>query len=210
MAKKFRKTQKPKRRNQVSRKEPIWMGPPTYRQQSIRKWMIRCDVAANAASVVYTTAGMGAMLGVFATSAIASVYLCNSFRITKLQLWSWNSTIGTTVDINMKWSDTAFVGGEGGPPQSVGDSSASLDKPAYCSLVPPKTSIYNVWMNAAAANSLISIYSPQSAILDIHYEFWIDDLGANVAGPVLAGATLGNFYHKAVGSLTVVQPLNGI
>jgi len=210
MAKKSRKTKRNNRRPLVSRKEPIWMGPPTYRQQSIRKWIIRCDVAANAASVVYTTAGMGAMLGVFATSSVASVYLCNSFRITKLNLWSWTGTIGTTVDVNMKWSDTAFAGGEGGPPQSVGDSSASVDKPAFCSLVPPRSSVYNLWFNAAAANSLLSIYSPQLSILDIHYEFWIDDLGANVAGPVLVAATLGNFYHKAIGSLTVVQPLNGI
>lgn len=215
MAKKGKKqTRKATRRNAptgtVARKEPIYMCPPPYKQQSVRTWRVRCDVASNAAAVVYTTAGIGGMLGVIATSATTSVYLCNSFRVKKFELWSWSATQGTSVDIEMKWSDTAFAGGQGGPPQSVADSSASTDRPAYCCLVPPKTSVYNIWMNALAASSLLSIYSPQQSILDIHYEFWIDDLGVAAAGPALAAATLGNFYHKSISSLTVINPLNGI
>jgi len=186
------------------------MGPPTYQQQPIRRWTVRCDVAANAASQVITTAGLGGLLGVFATSAVASVYLCNSFRIRKIDMWSYTATIGTTVDINIKLSDTATAGGVGGPPQSIGDSSASIDKPAFVSLTPNNSSVYREWQNSAAANSFFSYYSPQQAIMDIHYEWWLDDLGATVAGPVLVGATLGNIYHKAIATLTVVQPLNGI
>jgi hypothetical protein len=159
---------------------------------------------------VITAAGLGGMLGVFATSATTSVYLCNSFRLKKVEMWSWTGTIGTTVDISLKISDTATAGGLGGPPQVQNDSSASVDKPAYVSLNPVNSSVYKEWQNSAAANSMIAYYSPQLSIMDFIFEFWIDDLGVTVAGPALAGATLGTIYHKSIATLTVVQPLNGI
>jgi len=191
-------------------KEPVWMGPPTYKQQVVREWKIRADVAANAASQTMTAGQLSSHLGIIATSATTSVYLSPSFRIKKVQMWSWTATIGTTVDISIKYTDTATAGGQGGPPQTIADSSASVDKPAYVCLSPENSSIYKDWQNAAAANSILTVYSPQQSIIDITFEFFLDDLGAAVAGPAIAGATLGNLYHHNIATLTVVQPLNGI
>jgi len=191
-------------------KEPIWMGPPTYKQQVIREWRIRGDVAANAASQTVTAGQLGSYLGIIATSAVASVYISPSFRIKSIQMWSYTGTIGTTVDISLKWSDTATAGGLGGPPQTVADSSASVDKPAYVSLHADKFTVFQQWFNNASANSMLTWYSPQQSIMDIVFEFFLDDLGVLVAGPVIAAATLGTLYHHNIATLTAVQPLNSI
>lgn len=182
--------------------------PPQYKQQPIYKKIVRCDVAANATSQTVTAGQLGGMLGVIATSATTSVYLSQNFRLTKVEMWSWTATIGTTVDIEIKYTDTATAGGQGGPPQTMGDSSASVDRPAYVCFRPKKSSVYGEWQNVASANSFLSYYSPQLAIMDLHYEFFVDDIGTLAAGPALTGATLGNVYHHSIATLTAVGPIN--
>jgi len=194
----------------ASPKGGMCMGPPTYKQQVVRTWRIRCDVAANAASQTLTSAQLGALLGIIATSATTSVRFTQAFRLRSVHQWSWTGTIGTTVDISIKLSDTATAGGQGGPPCTIADSSASVEKPAYVGLVLPEDSIFARWQNSSSTNSFLTYYSPQQSVMDLIFDFFIDDLGTLPAGPAIAGAVLGTIYHQNVATLTVVQPLNGI
>lgn len=184
--------------------------PPAYKQQPIYKKMVRCDVAANAATQTVSAANLGSMLGVISTSATTSLFMCANFRLTKVEMWSWTATIGTTVDIELKYSDTNTAAGQCGPPQTVGDSSASVDRPAYCMLRPMRSNFFNNWQSVASTNTMLSWYSPQQAIMDLHFEWFIDDIGALQAGPALTGATTGTIYHHNIATLTAVGPINSV
>jgi len=189
---------------------PIYMGPPTYKQQQIRSWRIRCDVAANSATQTLTSANLASLLGIFSTGTTTSVYVSESFRLKEVHLWSWTSTIGTTADVELKLSDTATAGGQSGPPCTIGDSSASTDKPAYAGLRIPLNSIFARWQDVASTNPFLSYFSNFAGIMDLIFEFIMDDIGTLVAGPTLVAATANVLYHKAVGTLTIIEPLNGI
>jgi hypothetical protein len=201
-----RRTNKPRR----GPKQTFSLRPPPYRQQPVYKKMVRCDVAANAATQTVSAANLGSMLGVISTSATTSLFLSQNFRLKKVEMWSWTSTIGTTVDIELKWTDTTTAGGQAGPPQTVGDSSASVDRPAYVCLKPRKTTIWNDWQSVASTNTMLSYYSPQQAIMDLYFEWFVDDIGALTAGPALTGATTGTIYHHNIATLSAVGPINSV
>lgn len=207
---KTRKTRRVRNQPRKVRRQGHPLKPPKYRQQPIYSKIVRCDVAASASTQTVTAGQLGGMLGVISTSATTSLYLSQNFRLTKIEMWSWTNTIGTTVDIELKYTDTATAGGQGGPPQTCGDSSASVDRPAYVCLKPLRSSIYSDWQNVASANSLLSFYSPQLAIMDLHFEWFIDDIGALTAGPALTGATTGTIYHHNIATLTAVGPINSV
>lgn len=207
MAKKGRKQQ---HSNKLSRRprEPIWKRPPSYKSQPVRSWTIRCDVAGNAAEQVITTFQMSSVLAVIGVTAGTSVFMSDSWRCKRIDLWGWTSTIGTTTDIMLKFADNGTAAGQGGPPCTVMDSSASIDDPAFVSLKPPKGSICSLWQDTGAASYNFFTYKcPQSGIMDIHFEFIIDDIGTLVVGPV-GTYVIGNIFHKQVQTLSPVSPLN--
>lgn len=189
---------------------PIYLSPPPYKAQQVRSWVVRFDVSANGSSQTLTATQLAAMLGIIATSATTSVFLTDSFRLKRATMWSWTGTPGTTVDIMLKYSDAGNSAGQGGPPCVAMDSSASQDRPAFVTLAPPKNSSMNLWQDTPATTVMLSYYSPQASILDLEFQFIIDDIGVAVAGPAIAGATLGNIYHKNAATCLVVQPLNRI
>jgi len=191
---------------------PQWSMPPSYKAQAVRNWKVRMDVTANAAVQTLTAAQLASVVGIIATSATTSVFMSDSYRLRRVSLWSWTATQGTTVDIMLKFPDSGNSAGQGGPPCVVLDSSASMDRPAYVTLKPPRTSAQNLWQDCSASNTapVLSYLSPQLAIMDLEFEFIIDDLGVIVAGPAIGGATLGTIYHHSVATLQVVTPLNRI
>jgi len=210
---KNKQSSKRKSKKSITRpRPPIWSIPPSYKAQQVRNWRVRCDVTANAATQSLTAANLGALLGITATSATTSVYISDSFRLKRVTMWSWSGTQGTTVDIMLKFPDSGNGAGQAGPPCVIMDSSASMDKPAYVTLRPPKDSAQNLWYDCATTNTTVMLIylSPQLAIMDLEFEFIIDDLGAAVAGPTIAGATLGNIYHRSTATLLAVTPLNRI
>lgn len=190
-------------------REPIWRMPPSYKSQVVRNWTIRCDVASNANEQILTTAQLSGLLCVIATGAATSVYMADSWRLKRVDMWSWTPTIGTTVDIMLKYTDNGTAAGQGGPPCTAMDSSASMDVPAFVSLKPPKNSICSLWQDQTTASfNFLAYLCPQQAIMDLHFQMIIDDIDGLVAGPALVAATVGQLYHHPTGTLTPVQPLN--
>jgi len=191
-------------------REPIYMCPPAYKQQIIRSWRIRCNVSANGSTQTVSSFNLASLLGVFAITATTSAMITESFRIRRFRMWSWTQVQGVGVDIEIKLSDATTAGGQSGPPCTIGDSSASISTPAFVEFEIPSDSIFARWQDVSSANSFFSYYSPQTAILDIDFEFIIDDVGSSAAGPAITGATAGNIYHKNIATLTAVAPLNSI
>jgi len=183
-----------------------------YKAQQVRNWKVRCDVTASASVQTLTAAQLGSVVGLIATSATTSVFMSDSFRLNRATMWSWTGTAGTTVDVMLKFTDTGNAAGQGGPPCVTMDSSASMDRPAYVTLKPPRNSSQNLWQDCSASNTapMLSYLSPQLAIMDLDFSFIIDDIGVTVSGPAIGGATLGTIYHHSVATLLPVTPLNRV
>lgn len=193
-------------------KQPIWLMPPPYKAQAVRQWRVRYDVTASASVQTLTAAQLASCVGIIATSATTSVFLSDSFRLKRATMWSWTGTAGTTVDVMLKFTDTGNAAGQGGPPCVAMDSSASMDRPAFVTLKPPRDSSQNLWQDCNAGNTapMLSYLSPQLAIMDLEFEFIVDDIGVTAAGPAIGGATLGSIYHHSVATLLAVSPLNRV
>jgi len=182
---------------------PVYLAPPKYIVQENRTWVIR--ITNGATSTVGTTATiaqLAGMLGVIATSATASQFICDQFRIRRICMWSPVATAGVPVTNEIKWVDDPGSAITAGPPKTCSDSSVSFDRPAYVCLEPPKgnkgaTSIFAQWLDSSSTTAWIQWVAPAGTIVDIHFNFILDDIGNTSAGPTLIGATAGNIYHKS-------------
>jgi len=99
----------------------------------------------------------------------------------------------------LKYVDDPAATVTSGPPKTQSDSSVSFDRPAYCCLTPPKdnSSVFSQWLDSSLTTAWIQVVAPAGSIMDIYYNFIIDDIGNTSAGPALAAATIGNVYHKS-------------
>jgi len=116
----------------------------------------------------------------------------------------------------LKWVDDPASNTQSGPPKTQTDTAISFDRPAYCCLEPPKdnTSIFSQWADSSLTTAWFVAAFPAGAVMDLWFNWILDDIGAPSAGPAIAGGTLGLIYHKQMiaGGITwtVVTPLNSI
>jgi len=194
---------KNKKRNKIkynSPQRPLYLAPPTYVLQENRSWVLRITNGATATlGTTATIAQLAAMLGVIATSATTSSLICDQFRIRRICMWSPVVTAGVPVTNELKWVDDPASTVTSGPPRTVSDTSISFDRPAYVCLQPPKdnSSVFSQWLDSSLATPWIQWVAPAGSIVDIHYNWILDDIGNTTAGPTLAGATAGSIYHKS-------------
>jgi len=194
---------KNKKRNKIkynSPQRPLYLAPPTYVLQENRSWVLRITNGATATlGTTATIAQLAAMLGVIATSATTSSLICDQFRIRRICMWSPVATAGVPVTNELKWVDDPASTVTSGPPRTVSDTSISFDRPAYVCLQPPKdnSSVFSQWLDSSLATPWIQWVAPAGSIVDIHYNWILDDIGNTTAGPTLAGATAGSIYHKS-------------
>jgi len=200
---KKRVTKKVKKRNKInynSPQRPLYLAPPHYTLQENRSWVIRITNGATATvGTTATIAQLAGMLGVIATSATTSQFICDQFRIKRICMWSPVATAGVPVTNELKWVDDPNAAITSGPPRTTSDSSVSFDRPAYVCLQPPRdnSSIFSQWLDSSSTAAWIQWVAPAGSIVDIHFNFILDDIGNTSAGPVLVGATAGNIYHKS-------------
>lgn len=159
---------------------------------------------------------LAGIIGVIATSATTSVFLCDQFRLRRVCMWGPVATAGVPVTCMIKYVDDPASNTQSGAPKTVSDTSISFDRPAYVCLEPPKdnTSIFSQWMDSSLTTTVLTVWCPNGTTIDFDFNFIIDDVGQTSIGPALAAATTGVIYHKtfALGgaTVTVANGLNGI
>lgn len=196
---------------------PIALAPPTYSSQENRSWVVRfsCGGTGTVGGQVAMNALAGA-LGIIGTGATTSVFIADQLRLRRVCIWGPVATAGTPVNVMAKFVDDPSPTVTSGAPKTVQDSSVSFDRPAYVCLEPPKdnSSLFSQWFDSSLTTGWLFLAFPPGSILDFHFNFIVDDIGATSAGPTIAAGTAGTIYHKtfAVGAatLTVVSPLNAI
>jgi len=199
MNKRVKKNKKKNKINYNSPQRPLYLAPPKYILQENRRWVIRMtNGTTSTLGATATIAQLGAMLGVICVTATTSSLICDQFRIKRICLWSPVATAGVQVSNMLKWVDDPASAITSGAPRTVSDSSVSFDRPAYVCLQPPKdnSSIFSQWLDTSSTTAWIQIVAPAGSIMDIHYNFILDDIGNTSVGPTIAGGTPGNVYHK--------------
>lgn len=189
---------------------PIALAPPRYVQQEVRSWKVRGRITAAETLAIYTVTQLSMFLGVISTGAATTNFLAQQFRIKRIAAWAPVATAGTEISLTLKWADvpTAAAVGIASPPVASSDSSISFDRPAFAVLTPHKGSYFNNWFDCnCTANCLVATW-PVGTVIDIDYQFFLDDIGSLQAGPASAGLTAGNIYHHLIGSIIPVSPLN--
>jgi len=194
----------------------IYLAPPTYVQQMTRSWKVRCQVSAACNGLFLTGTQLSGILGVTAQTAILGNFLGNQFRLKRTCIWGPVATAGTPVSVELKYADDpAGILYPASAVKSVGDTSISFDRPAYCCLTPNKESYANLWTNCQSTANVLVITCPAGAIMDFDFQFLIDDIGGTNNARALVGATPGNYYHliatlSGAQTITAVNPLNSI
>jgi len=165
---------------------------------------------------VFTATQLAAAMGIVAITATTSNLLCDQFRIRRVCVWGPVATAGTPVTVMLKYADDPASNTQAGPPKTEIGTSSNINEYAYCCLQPPKnnTSIFSQWCDASLTTQWIVCSAPVGSILQIWYNFILDDVGAPSSGPTIAAATPGLIYHKIMTSggsnWTAVAPLNSI
>jgi len=197
---------------QESQKEMLYTTVPQMITQMTRDWKLRFVAQTALVGSAFSALLLGQMLGVIATSATTSVYLSNIMRIKRVQIWCLPSAVGTPCTVQAFFPNVPIAGDPfiSGPPKPVTDTTLSVDRYAYVSLTPAKnSSIEGKWVDIASGATLLILTVPADGIVEIDYQFIIDDLGLNQAGPALTGAVPGNIYHRITSGLTA-QGVNSI
>jgi hypothetical protein len=160
------------------------------------------QASAAGSLLTFNYSQLAGILGIVATSAIASVFTTLVFRLSKLRVWGPVVVAGTPVFTSVTWLETSndFES----PPITKSDSSISFDHPAFIDAKPPRGSLASKWHGSGQVDNLFTLTFPVGAIFDFDFEFVMNDLGAPLAGPVIAGGTLGQFYHKGTNNLIAV------
>jgi len=191
-------------------RDPYTVIPKRILQES-RGWTQRFVATGNVVSQTFTVMDLAGLMGIIATAATTSVFFCNVFRIKSIKIWAIGApTVPVTVSaafVNLVVAGSAFLGG---PPKLVEDTSASADRYAYVELRPPRNSnFFSSWINTSTGSNYCALTYPTGAIIDIAFQFYIDNLGTLNGGPTIAAGVAGTVYSKTVHNL-VVQGTNFI
>ncbi len=141
------------------------------------------------------------------TATLASCYI-EAVRIKKVRFLSPVTTQGTSVTLQIKpvgqdASDNNF----NSLSEVFLDTSASIDVPAYVSLVPSLDTPFGSWHYANTVNStLLEMICPSGTTMDILFEFILRNRTSGASGftRALAGAIPGMMYARAISSFNPV------
>lgn len=153
-------------------------------------------------------------MGVIATGATTSSFISDQFRVKRICVWTPPAAVGSFATVALKYTDDPASNTQSGAPKTVSDTTVSPDFPAYACLEPPSdnSSIFSQWWDSSLTTTMVNVSVPVNSVVDIDFQFILDDIGATTAGPTLSGATAGNIYHHPItagaGTLTVVGQMN--
>jgi len=214
---KNKKNQKQQRSHKVNyhpAPKPYDLKPPTYVQQVVRSWIVRGTVTGGLWAGSISNISFCAFMGIIATGATTSSFISDQFRVKRICAWSPPAAIGSSATCVIKYTDDPASNTQSGAPKTVSDTTISPDLPAYACLEPPRdnSSIFSQWWDSSLTTTMVNVSIPVNSVVDIDFQFILDDIGATTAGPTIVGGTAGNIYHHPIvagaGTLTVVGQMN--
>jgi hypothetical protein len=180
--------------------------PPHFVTDRVRKIKRRFECIVTATSTISIPALLNCHL--LAVSAVLGYSVFRAVRIKRVQLWMPVAIQGVAAEVTLTpisdgpTASNSFVD----LPMTYQDSTISVDYPAYIDFRPKPTELSGSWHISSAGNdNLIDIVAQTGCIMDLTLEV-IDNLTTVPLGytQVLAAATVGQQYCRAIGSFTPV------
>jgi hypothetical protein len=184
-------------------------GPSQFPAQPTRSMQVRYQATAAVAGNSFTCVTLCRFCGLIAVSATATYCLSTLIKLKRIRIWSPVAVAGTIVTSTIQWPNNSATEQIAGPPIIMTDSATCLSQYAHVDAKPPKGSWCDKWHQAADVTPWVLLTYSAGAIIDFDFQWFIDDLGATIAGPTVAGAVTGAVYHWQVNNLVCVM-LNGI
>jgi hypothetical protein len=184
-------------------------GPDDFSAQETRHMRVRFAATAGTASATFTVQQLVRMCGIIAVTATTTYVLSTLVKINRIRVWSPVATAGVPVTAAVQWPNNSSTEQIAGPPVVQSDSASGLSQYAHVDVKPPKGSWCDKWHQANDTTTWVFITYATGGFVDIDFKWFLDDLGATIAGPTVAGATVGAIYHWGVNNLTC-QYVNAI
>jgi len=149
-------------------------------------------------------------LVVMATSATAGYQLFSAFKLGKVSIWGPMAAALTPVTASIEYSPIGTAG-IGGPQRIWSDTSMGATEAAYVSKAPPKESAQSKWQTDNAGTAFFRLNGPIGSIVDLAITYVMQNgQTPQVASTVLAGATVGQIYVRALDSngATLLTPVS--
>lgn len=133
-----------------------------------------------------------------ATSAVAAYGLATSVKVRKLEMWVDPVAGGSFCSI-----EDLTNGNVGAPSRIKEDTTLGVTRPAHLVWKPATGSLQSLWCNQGVGGKLFELNSSGAGYVDVHYSFVLQDGETPIAvGAVVAGATVGQLYCRALNSST--------
>lgn len=137
---------------------------------------------------------------IVATAATTSARIISALRMRRFRLWgvpastgsSSGSALSTTISI--EFPTTGQAGTSFAPSVTHSDQALGFQN-AYLDVRTSKDYLAGWWLaSGLTAQSVFNVIAPTGSILEIECDLVLVDNEATIAGPTLAGATLGRIY----------------
>lgn len=204
-----------KRSKQQAPVRAVHLAPPSFQATPVKYMKIRGQTTAAFATRGYNVQQLASYcVGIVpqAAGAANTVHLAASFKIKRISIWGPVATAGTPVTVELRFPGTGAADGTTSPQVDASDSSVSFDRPAYATLKPKKTSLHGQWFNPTTTGfNFVEITGPQGSIIDIDFDFVLNEDGAPFAGAALGaggGTTIGGVFHLTLPGTLVPTNLN--
>jgi len=136
---------------------------------------------------------------VMATSATSAYQIMTGVRVRKIHVWGLMTASLTPVTVAIEYLSTGSFLGQ--PSKIKSDTSMGATRAAYVSFAPPPKSLLENWVPANSAANLISLTFPANSIVDVEFDFVVQNGEAPQAvGAAVLGATVGKIYCRALDS----------
>lgn len=188
-----------KNRNVASQalKERIASIPPVIASDSVNSWISRFGLADAASDVVSVTWELPIPPFGYSTSAISIASFFKSIRIKKIELWcdyrSASSAAANTINLQV-------LERRGVRPIEWTSTASPIRNAHICAKFPKNNPLgwfYNT--TTGESNPEITVQMPKGAIMDIHYDYIIDDADIVLALST-SGLTSSRIYTNCISS----------
>jgi len=171
--------------------------PPQFTSTFIVRRKLRFKATAFSAGDTVTFISLGDLWCNTPTAA-TGYQMSNYVRIRKIEMWAPMAADLIPVTCSVEW----VGGGAGllGKSNIVSDTSMGSGEPAHVVTRPPAGSQIAEWQTTTGANAFKLVY-PANTIIDLSIDFVVrDDASAVAVTGVVAGATVGASYIRALNS----------
>ncbi len=185
--------------------KPAIPQPPQWKSECILTRKLRFAATSQVTDVSLTVKELAQSIGIFAVTVSSAYIIPFAFRVKSVEMWGYPTSGAGHAETIIDWNSNPASGAGYSPGLSVEGISSNVSEPAYVKSSPPPNSYASWWHNVDDTNTLFKLTCPDGTILDIVFEYVVNDAELGIAAPSVSSATVGAIYHRQPDALFVIQ-----